>query len=84
MTRLARHDEIVERMAQELYANMAGGTSDPTLTDHLAAICSAQATAALDSLLTAVRDLHVGIVGKGMDELQRFYPALIIQLEDKP
>jgi hypothetical protein len=122
MTRLARHDEIVERMAEQIavaiYAEDVRAAEAYTpavhrparwanpLTDmgmarqksKLLAEGHVYATTALDALLTAVVELGVARKGFGwpFDDGQHWeadtvpqrdgtdFPALILQLEDKP
>lgn len=84
MTRLARHDEIVERIRDAIVTPRYNHAATYEI-----------ATAALDALLTAVVELGVGRGAFGWrmaagewhaetEEQQHEFPALIIQLEDKP
>jgi hypothetical protein len=90
--RLARHDEIVERMALGIVDLRGWGHMDGTNRQKWA---REDATAALDALLTAVVEMGVGRGAFGWrmaagewhaetEEQQHEFPALIIQLEDKP
>lgn len=70
--RLARHDEIVERMARHIFDNPSddSGTTFEAwdeVGDSTKRAYKHYATAALDALLTAVVELGVGQQGGGAD-----------------
>lgn len=88
MTRLKRHDEIVERIRDAIVKPRYNHAATYEI-----------ASAALDALLTAVVELGVGRESTGeyteagwvatdfepeSDEFETPFPALIIQREDKP